>query len=261
MGLCNAPALLNKFQVLSGNGNREESGGSQPESTRRRSFRGSRNRGHGRVACISCDTGQFNSHVEPTVLTGEAKDDIFEVVPKVKGSCFSRFSGTMKTKVVTEITIHPTYSNCVFDSEAGEVAGSVDTLGCNFKITGLTVEDIKEETRGATTIECSGTNVVKITVPMCTVIIPPQTPARGSDFTNVQLGETSEWDFKLSPILADIEFTSSGIFCPFYGIPKSGKEAEYLGLSTMKGYEDKGGPTNEDEYTEGKQVGIWVTTE
>ena len=97
---------------------------------------------------------------------------------------------------------------------------------------------------------------------MCTVTIPPQTPARGTTFTDFQAPlATSEWDFNVFPILADVEFTSSGIFCPAYGIPKSGKEAEYLALSTMKGYEDKGGPTNEDEYTEGKQVGIWVTIE
>jgi hypothetical protein len=98
-----------------------------------------------------------------------------------------------------------------------------------------------------------------VTVPLCTVSILPGTATKGALYKSEKGLATSEDDIQVTSIALDFEYTTSGFGCAAIGLPKSGKDADYWDVITFKGYEDFGGPTKEDEYTEGKQTGIWVT--
>ncbi|HET8861683.1 MAG TPA: hypothetical protein VFM94_00350 [Solirubrobacterales bacterium] len=210
----------------------------------------------------------FNSHIEPTVLTGSsASGDLLELTPEFRGGCNSSVAGTMKTKTVSEITLHPTIFECVLrlgGLGGEEFPATVDTAGCNLKITGLTDEGGPLGPMGTTSIECSTGKAVIVTVPFCAITIPAQTIASGTgtSFLNVQNGlETSEWDIRTLYLYREMNYTASGMLCGFYGVSGGGKTADYEGVGTIKGWEDNGGPANEDQYTDGEQTGIWYSSD
>lgn len=204
----------------------------------------------------------FNSHTAPTVLTGFSTENIFRITPGIKASCVVTLAGTMKTKTASEMTFHPTISGCVFQGSGEKISATVDTVGCNLRITGLTDEVAPGESYATTSIECSAGNALKVTMPFCTASFLTQTATEGSRYSNEKFNvETWEWDLRMIFLLRGLSYTSSGWLCGIYGIPASSKGAAFDGIGTIKGWEDEGGPTNEDEYIDGKQTGIWYTTD
>jgi hypothetical protein len=160
------------------------------------------------------------------------------------------------------MTFHPTFSGCVFKPGGERVAATVDTVGCNLRFTGLTDEVEPGEKFATSSIECSAGNALKVTLPFCTASFLTQTATEGSWYANEKANlETSEWDLRLSFLLRGLSYTSSGLLCGAYGIPASSKAGAFDGFGTVKGWQDEGGPTNEDQYVDGKQTGIWYTTD
>lgn len=189
--------------------------------------------------------GVASSASASTVVTGNSEagtKDRFEA-PGLTVDCVGHFAGTAATTSEASIKLHPTYSEC--ESSLG--AATVDTSGCDYVVEATTNWTGHLPVK----LECSGTNLIKVTMSGCTLSFASQTTAGGVKATNLGSGGTREITADLT--VATATFSKSGSLC--FAI--SGDTGSYTAITVFKGYRDEGGPTGEDKYTEGAQKGIW----
>lgn len=205
------------------------------------------------VSSATAANEMFHSEKEPTVITANNTGEgthVFEIEdggPKVTCNV-ATFAGTMAKNVAATLTVHPTYSDC--KTNLGENA-SIKTAGCNYVIHAEELLNGMGELHGDTELECAGTNELQVITPSCTIFFGTQKTADGSAYANGGEAATRYITFKMTDTLTFIK--KIGVAC----FALKGDALIYHGSFIGKGYEDKGGPKNEDEYTEGGQVGIW----
>jgi len=202
------------------------------------------------LAISSASAASFHSEVEPTIITGSnSGEGGFQIAPAdhtyVATCSNSEKKGTMPTKTVTSLTLHPTLAGC--ESSLG--ASPIDTSGCSIII------DANTNATGhlPMTWECNGTNKVKITSPGCTLSFEAQAMTRGAKATNIGAGSTRAITLDMT---ATGTFSKSGFAC----FVISGTTATFSGNMILRGYKDSGifGEISEGAtYSEGSQVGIW----
>lgn len=157
----------------------------------------------------------------------------------------SQSKGTAFGLSNSEMSLHPTYSSCT--SSLG--VSPVDTSGCNFNLTSTT------NIFGymSSSISCTGTSTIKITMPGCTVSVGSQNVSGGVVVTN--LGSGSSRKMKITTELA-ASYTKSGFGC----FVVSSVSATFRGWVVLADFVDNGVVGNIDEgatYTEGAEAGIW----
>jgi hypothetical protein len=196
----------------------------------------------------------------------------------LKVECKETINGTASEKVVTVITVHPTYTECK------DVAGlkvSVDTDGCDYNLYAETTEHTKtddkgvdegEETDAPVEVECTAGSSPKWTfksgaTTVCTITITSiNVKLHGVTYDNEGSGTTR--DIKVTPTVDNISYSAPGIGCAIGGLKSSGTdgfltkdETGQKGI-TATGFEDKDAKepvAHQDSFSEGSQIGIlWV---
>jgi hypothetical protein len=196
------------------------------------------------VASASAAGEQFHADVEPSVLTGTNEGEgnhVFKAGEAEVVCTTAKFAGTTSTKTTTSQNVHPTYSGCTFLGSAA----TVDTAGCNYVLS----SEVGAGGVAPVEISCTGTNKIKVTGAGCTLSFGSQLTEGGATYKT--LATTPKTVTSTSNTKAT--FTKSGLLCGAV----TGTVGTYTGSVITKTYEDKGGPTNEDEYTEGAQVNGW----
>lgn len=140
------------------------------------------------------------------------------------------FSGTQSGTESTTLTLHPEYSKC--NSSLG--SATVDTAGCDYVFNATT----NGTGHLPSDISCTGSSVIKVTAPGCTLSFGTQNTTGGVKATNLGSGSTRD-DTVDATVTAT--FSKSGSFC--FAI--SGDTGKYTGNTTVTGSSG------------GTQVGIW----
>jgi hypothetical protein len=183
----------------------------------------------------------FTSEVTPTTLTGNQPAKFFDKFKTDSGTVTcekATYTGTQTGKTATTITIIPKYEEC----EIAGVPAIIDMNSCDYEFTTHTKIGTTEFTV-TTTINCSGTNEIKVTIippggtTKCTVNIPEQTIATGVTLTNGNNGSTGKTD-----ITADVSIN------PTFANPGGIKYSETAGTGT-------GACTTKADTTNGTYIG------
>lgn len=216
---------------------------------------------------ITADNDGLGSHVLSVTSKGGTK---------VSVTCTTAFfSGTQSGTSADLITLHPTFGKPNTSGGAGSctlggLGVTVTTTGCNFIFESDTSNNPATGQEDATTsVECEAGKSLKSSAGGCTVSIagaPNNQNLHGVTFAGEGAGATR--DLKVTAAVKGIHWTSSGFFCPLVGLGngETGTNGEFSGVVTAKGFVDNGGPfvpgggTDADAYTEGAQVGVFLTT-
>jgi hypothetical protein len=188
----------------------------------------------------------FTSEVSPTTLTGSQKTEFFDKFKTDSGSvtCEKATYSGLQTTTASSVTFIPVYEEC----EIGGVPATIDLNSCDYVLTQHTRVDTTKFTV-TTTINCTGTNQIKITVTLpggtvkCTISVPEQTIATGVTLTNGNNGSTGKTDitadFSINPTFAATggitysETTGTGIgACTTRSDTTNGT---YIGQATING--------------------------
>lgn len=208
-----------------------------------------------------------SSAIGKTTLTGEAvgteAENVFgvKVAPSFAIHCKNsgvKFHGTMASNSVTEVTVHPTYSEC--SSNLGAL--TINTTGCNYILSGTTDKFFNttgvEEGKDATmSIECEAGKAITLMTAGCTISIGSESGGKAVNQNILGVKYTNELSGGLKDVKVDVttdktHYTTNDAFsCTIAGIPTTGTDGFLTGKVTVKGYEDNG--------TENKQAQIEVS--
>jgi len=198
------------------------------------------------------------------ILTGTSHDNVFAVPNKFEAKCTtSKFSATAENGA-EQVTVFPTYSGKLnatphstkCNTSIGEA--TIDVNGCDYLLTGDTTGSDEGKADAKMSIVCPEGKSIQITdASGCTVTVPAQAPTEGGvTYTNET--ENGKGVVKVKATVTGITYTANFV-CQLGGMSAHGDDAKYTGTVLLTGYEDKGGPTNGDEFTEGEQIGVEVT--
>lgn len=209
----------------------------------------------------------FHSHAESTVITAQedpaepsqvftiknAGGEVKAVVSCEEKRLEGLVSGTEHngetlgaTYTTQEATVHPEYFAC-----ASSIGGStiVLTNGCHTLLSGTDNE------HGEAAVNCGAGAIEVKTEAGCVIKVGSQNLNSGSaSYENDKSGSTQEWSVTVTVAATSVSY-SSNFICQLAGIPKEGKNAEFVGSVVARGFEYQGGVTG--EYEESAQVGIW----
>lgn len=201
----------------------------------------------------------FSQH--PVVITGASEGPVVFTVSagKIKIECAkSTLAGTStaNNNQAIEITLHPTFSECQIPGGFG--AATIDTKECNFIFSGRT--DNNED--ATVELECVGANKIKITNAFCNLTFGPQA-VKGATYTNgkEKIGEVERKDVTIKTTLSKLEYELENVKalgCAGFGGAGIDVDGTFNGAYTATAYEDFGGPTEEDKFTEGAVLDFWV---
>jgi hypothetical protein len=214
------------------------------------------------TASAASATSLLTPNVSPAVVTGEQipaegeAENRFEITSKgTKLRCpGEKYVGTTEGVEVSEVAMHPTFSECTV---AG-LAATVDTTGCDLTLT--------EESEGSGKVHviCESGKAIEITIPSisCTIKIHEQTPtAGGASYAFV--GGSSPTDVDATVALEGITYerVGTGVLCKA-AAPSEGNDAVLHSRITLRAYEYKGtsgtGTLTQGglTFSEGEQVGM-----
>ena len=183
------------------------------------------------MAAATASAANFHAEVEPTYLTGSSTGNhVFKASGAEVVCTGATFTGEAPTLTKETQISHPSYSGCTFLEEAA----AVDTTGCDYELFA----------GGRVDVECSGSNVIKVTTSACTLSFGSQTTTGGATYTNAGSGTTRDVTVHSSTVAT---FSKSGPLCFLI----SGTTGTYTGSVTVKGYSDK--------TTHKTHSGIWVS--
>jgi hypothetical protein len=188
------------------------------------------------------------------IITGEQVGNVHAFGTKsssLEVSCTgAKFGPTTISSGATSITIGPlTYSGCT----ALGFAATVDTTGCNYVLKGETdsftnTAGASEGEKATVAVDCTGTNVIKITAVLgCTISIGNTNNQNllGVKYDNESaVGQPNE--VKVTVTVDKITYDSEK--CP--GIPAHGTDGFLTQTVTAKAFKDEGGTK------EGPQIGL-----
>jgi hypothetical protein len=223
------------------------------------------------ASAASAVTDHFTSPKETTILTGtnEAGTQTLFFSQPEKGAeipCkVSHYAGTFAGQGVTEVTVHPKYTEC---EAKGIGKANVTTSGCDYLLTGATDENAKKEIHATVHLECTTGKSITFEIPsICTLHYGAQTPTNGVTYTNTTetVGGKTTKIITANITMTGVTYTKTGNFCGL--IPGNGKEGVLKDNLIFTGYEDLekkpnehiNSETHEGEYTEGNTVDIEVS--
>jgi hypothetical protein len=99
------------------------------------------------------------------------------------GCDIDRYTGTAEsaTKTVTQITIKPEYEDCYTTADPDEPI-TVDVNGCTYEFT--VAAGTTSSTEQTAHVRCPAGQTIKVTHPLCTVTVHPQTINTGLTYTH-----------------------------------------------------------------------------
>ena len=212
------------------------------------------------ASAASAATDVFTSSVEKTDITGHSTNKSKFTAGGTPVKCeTATYSGTTKSKEVSEVTVHPVYEGCI---AAETFPATVDTHGCDYRLTGDTVEG-----HASAHIECTS-GAIKITVfetaahenLLMTISVPPQT-VRGIAYDTKEDEAGHKYLTVTSTVEGEIESTCEGEFCFLVGGEGELEPASYDDDVTTTGWKDEGTFTRDETThtwsgTHGAQVNI-----
>ena len=198
------------------------------------------------LAATGASAASFNSEANTTIVTGDDDNSTHTFAAGgVAVECTeSTFTGTQSGTASATLSVRPIYNGCTF---LGEPA-TVHTTGCTYEFSAVTNATGHLPAK----IECTGSNMIKVTTSACSLTFNTTDTDRGVTATNLGSGKTADVTIHAT---ADAEFTKSGPLC-FLVV---GNKGTYTGTSTLKGYTDTaihGDLHGSFTVTEGAQVGI-----
>jgi hypothetical protein len=192
----------------------------------------------------SATTDAFTCGQATCFITGEQVGTAAQNVYGVKGAAVTGHcsSATLKSGAiisgVSSMTLTPSYSGC----ETAETSSPVDVpASCTFTLSGVT--DPFTNTNGAAEgedatalVNCTGSDVIKVTISGCTVSIGSQSNLKGVKYDD----EANTPDDVLATITIDnIAYAASGSLCGVLGFSTPGGSNTFLTERvTFKGYSD-----------------------
>jgi hypothetical protein len=205
----------------------------------------------------SAATDVFTCGNATCFLTGEQVGTSVQNVYGVKGAgvethCTgATFKGGTVNTSVSSVVVTPAYTGC---TTAGSAA-PVDINGCTYTLTGITeaftnTNGVAEGEDATTSINCSGTNSIKVTSSGCTISIGSQGNLKGVKYDN----ESGTPDDVLMTVTIDnIAYTASGSLCDFLGFSTPGGNNTFVTERvTLKAFSDVNG-------AEGGQINLTVS--
>ena len=154
------------------------------------------------LAVSSASAAEFHSESEHTSLTGSQEvRNTFSVNAGTVHCETATFSGTSNSATTTELKIVPTFQGCKITTVTLETLEAVVDWPHCWII--LTPSGIKH-------IGCTISLTIRVTAPLCTITVHPQTIS-SDDFTNVGAGTTRS--VTLTSTATGIAYTQSSL-CP-----------------------------------------------
>jgi len=186
---------------------------------------------------------KFKAEKAFSVLTGKQHAMLSDIFNFDYGSVScpeATYVGEQKAAETTEFEVAVTYSGCT--TLGGLVKVTIDFNGCKHRFKSGEIEGGKYE--GSMDIVCPTGKVIAVTIPMCTITIPPQNGVKEVTYINVGAKDKRErtMDFALSSL--KYEEHDEGACATDTELTENG---EYAGFFLTSG---------EDAF--GKQHGIWV---
>lgn len=141
----------------------------------------------GAVAANGASAHEFTSSSATTYLSGTSESGTTDkfTVSAIFGTltieCHGSFTGTQSGTVADEVTVTPSYSNCLFNGEAA----SVDVNGCDYNFD----SDTDANGHAAAKVACPGTGTtetIAVTNNTCDMYFGTQTPTEGVTYTNIE---------------------------------------------------------------------------
>jgi len=184
------------------------------------------------AAGASAEAFKFKAEKTPTTLVGKqhGAPDIFTVDTQSVSCNEATYTGTVTGTEVTELTVTPTYSECI---AFGLFNIPIDTNGCQYKSTVDTKVGASFE--GKVDIVCPAGQVIKITAPGCTVTVGSQNGLGSITYTNVGSGATREitMDVNINKGIAYEEHRPLFGICANNTVPKT--NGSYIGAGLVTG--------------------------
>jgi hypothetical protein len=195
----------------------------------------------------SAVTHTFTSDQENVVLTGAQEEGkANELILATSGEFVkcneANYHGTA-TLPATTVTVHPIYNECFsgLAPNPGEVV--VDTEGCNYDLTGETVEDPKTgKFHAPVHVECETGKEIHVTVEgACTLNIPKQTPTTGGVTYETTVNPiTEKKDVTVQATASGIHYNAEGPLCFLIAEEGTGTDGNFTSSITVEGFEDLG---------------------
>jgi hypothetical protein len=180
-------------------------------------------------------TAQFHSHAEHTTVTAKQHvRNTFNVNAGTVHCDAVTLDGTSTQTTTKEWTVAPTYKNCAITTGVETLEADVDVNGCHYLLTA----------NGEMHIQCPA-KPIHITMPLCTIIIHPQTLTH-LIYTPVHTGDTTTTSVTIDAQITVLRYTQSSL-CP-------GGGGEFNNGTYSGAVETT--CTN----TDGNHVGCWWTT-
>ncbi|HEX9967947.1 MAG TPA: hypothetical protein VGB06_08365 [Solirubrobacterales bacterium] len=156
------------------------------------------------ASSASATNPRFHSEVAHTSLTGEQEiRNTFSVNAGTIHCSTATFAGTAAEATTTQLTIAPTYNGCKLTTVTLEtLEATVDMNGCHYLFT----------PGGQVHLTCPSAPI-RVTAPLCTVSVAPQTVEK-VDYTNV--GEGTTRSVTVTSTATSLTYTQSS-FCPTGG--------------------------------------------
>ena len=203
------------------------------------------------ASAASAANDVFTSSVEKTDLTGESAAPAFEIPGGAAIECSTgTYRGTIASNKVSEVTVHPVYEgNCL---TAKTFPTTVDTAGCDYKLTGNT----DANGHASAHIECTSGSI-KVTVfetvahtkLLMTISVPPQ-EVRGIHYDTTTVGGKEALRVTAT-VEEEVESTCTGEFCFLVGGEGELPAANYTDNVLTTGWEDTG------EFTRNSVTHVW----
>jgi len=158
------------------------------------------------------DLGDFVSEVSETVVTstadgtGKTAHHVIELDSGVLTCSSASFEGTQSGEEAIELTITPTYKECLFSGSPV----TVSTGGCAYGLHSSREFEIKSRAGK----NCA-TEPIKVEFAACKIEIPPQAERASLNFHNIKPGAVEEVTMETS--LTGISYKATGAGCPKAG--------------------------------------------
>jgi hypothetical protein len=176
--------------------------------------------------------GFFKFHQQHTTIKGGGGHALHFTGPGLSSEvgCGTNWTGTSVALTTEELTLTAEFTNCIVTSTG--VKAPIDTNGCHFRFTVRKFPT--EETEHTVHLVCPVGQVMRITRPDCTIVVPVQT----------QEGVTYSQTTNLGAPALKINFNSNLVFyyesgsCTSLGTTQTGK---LKGSATLSGWNPQNG--------------------
>ena len=187
----------------------------------------------GAAIASAASADKFTSDSTATAVTATTETGSKEVLKIWSGQIecnVAHLAGDFNGTEATEITMHPTYTECTGEIGGSKAAVTADTTGCDFIF--RTTTDANGD--APTIIECTAGTAIKMTGPLgCTISIPAQSPTGGVSYVNGNDGVKDDVTIRTTDTHVVYE---TSFACQLAGLTASASDGVFEGAVTAKGY-------------------------